>query len=170
MPMQWFDWMTLIVVFVVAGLETIRARSSGGFGQALFDALCFVVAAVGGTWLAGPIASLLGIDKWIATLAIFVVLGFGALIVGRMLFSITEWSSDSFDGGLCFLFGIACGWIVANMVLRIIIQQQGDLGEVAELLPQAPVAREVFQFRLWNILMQQLFHINLGPEIDVDVG
>jgi uncharacterized membrane protein required for colicin V production len=168
--MQWFDWMTLGIVFVVAVLETIRAKSSGGFGQALFDALGLVVAALGSTWLAGPVANLIGVERWIVTLVVFGVLGIGALILGRVMFGMAEWSSDSFDGGLSFFFGVVCGWIVANMVLRIIVQQQGGLGEVIEMMPNAPVAREVFQFRLWNILMKQLFNVNLGPDIDIDVG
>jgi len=81
-----------------------------------------------------------------------------------------EWSSDSFDGGLSFLFGIACGWVIANMVLRIIILQQGPFGEVIEMMPNAPVAREVFQFRLWNSLINQLFDVNLGPSVFIGTG
>lgn len=168
--MYWFDWMTLGIVLVVAVLETIRANNSGGFGQALFDALGLVVAALGSTWLAGPLAGLLGGRQWVLTLIIFVVLSVGALAVARMLFSATEWSSDSFGGLLSFIFGLACGWVIANMVLRIVIQSQGESGEVIALMSGAPVAREVFQFRLWNMLMNSLFDLNLGPKIDLDAG
>lgn len=168
--MQWFDWMSLGIILVVAVLETIRARNSGGFGQALFDALGLITAAVGSTWLAGPVANLLGAQKWIFTLGIFVLLAIGSLIVSRVLFSAAEWSSDSFDGVLSFTFGVACGWVITNMTLRVLIQQQGDLGDVSQMMHNAPVAREVFRFRLWNMLLRQLFNINLGPEIDIDVG
>ncbi|HDR00457.1 MAG TPA: hypothetical protein ENN51_09275 [candidate division WOR-3 bacterium] len=168
--MLWFDWMTLGIVLVVAVVETIRARNSGGFGQALFDALGLVIAALGSTWLAGPIADTLGAAKWVITLVAFAILAVGALAGARTVFSAFEWSSDSFDGGLSFLFGVACGWVIANMVLRIIVLKQGDIGEVAMMMPNAPVAREVFQFRTWNILMNRFFKLNLGPRIDLDVG
>lgn len=168
--MLWFDWMTAGIVLAVAIIETIRARNSGGFGQALFDALGLVVAALGSTWLAEPVANVLGAAKWAVMLVAFVLLAIGALVAARTVFSAFEWSSDSFDGGLSFLFGIACGWIVANMVLRIIVTQQGDLGQVAVMMQNAPVAREVFQFRTWNSLMNRFFKLNLGPKINVDIG
>ena len=164
--MQWFDWMTAGIILAVAIVEFVRARTSGGFGQVLFDAIALIIAALGSTWLAQPLGSVIGGERWLLTLILFAVLSIGVLIISRVLFSFTEWSSDSFDSLLSILFGIACGWIIANMVLRIIILKQGDLGPVNAMMANAPIAREVFQFRLWNSLIEWFSNLNLGPEVD----
>ena len=168
--MLWFDWMTLGIIVVVTVTQVLRARSTGGYGLPLWDFIWRVVAALASTFAAGPIAGIFGAPIWIVTLVMFIVLGIGAFLLGRTIFGVTEWSSESFGGILAFVFGVGGGWVIANMVLRIIIVNQGDLGPVSEMMWAAPVAREVFRFQWWNWLMKTLFDLNLGPKINVDVG
>ena len=168
--MLWFDWMTLAIVLGVAIFQTVRGKRSEGFGQPLFDALCLVVAALAAMFTSGPIAEMTGMKHWVVMLIIFVVLGIGAFIAGRFLFSVAEWSSESMDGILSFVFGLVCGWVIAHMVLRMIILSQGEIGPVSEAMPNTIIAREVYQFRLWNALMKVLFNGELGPQIDPNMG
>ena len=169
--MYWFDWMVLAIVLVIAVLQTIRALKVGGMGQAVFDGALLVVAAVGATQFAKPVALMVGIEKWIVMLVLFVVLGVGAFILGRFLFNVTQWSFQSLDGVFAFIGGAVCGWTIAHMVLRIIIEAQGGAtGEVGATIENALIAREIYQFRGWNWLVGLLFKAKLGPDFNPDVG
>ncbi len=168
--MQWFDWMTLAIVAVVAIVETVRAGKAGGMGLALFDAGGVVVAAVGATRFGGRLAEILRMQVSTVTLVLFAAFVVLAFIVGYWLFGLTGWTFGSLDGFFSFIFGIATGWAIAHMVLRVIILSQGTNGEVASLMASAPIAREVFTFRTWNALVQLLFKAKVGPEFDPDVG
>jgi fructose-1,6-bisphosphatase/inositol monophosphatase family enzyme len=72
--------------------------------------------------------------------------------------------------GKAKVWDVAAGWVIAHMVLRIIIMSQGEHGAVAEAMVNAPIAREVYQFRTWNALMQLLFKAKLGPDFNPDVN
>lgn len=168
--MLWFDWMTVAIALAVAILETIRGVRSEGMGLPLFDAAGLVVAALAATNLSDGVGQALHLQRSLVMTVLFVVLGIGAFIVGRWLFSVTDLSSQSLNGILSFVFGLVAGWVIAHMVLRIIIASQGATGPVGSMMENAPVAREVFNFRLWNKAIQFLFKVRLGPEIDPNVG
>lgn len=168
--MQWFDWMTLAIVLGVAVVQTIRGSKVDGMGLPLFDAAGLVIAAVAATKLSGGVAQALHLEKTLVMLVLFVLLGVGAFVAGRWLFTVTEWSFGTMDGFFSFVFGVVAGWTIAHMVLRIIIESQGVTGPVGSAIGSAIVAREVFEFRGWNWLMQLFFKARLGPEFDPDVG
>ena len=168
--MQWFDWMVLAIVLVVAVVETIRGLKSGGMGLPLFDAAGLVASAVAATHLSGRIAQMLHWEKHVVMILIFVVLGICSFLVGYWLFTMTSWSFQSLDGFFSFLFGVAGGWAIAHMVLRILIESQGVTGPIASAMGNAVIAREIFEFRGWNWVMRLLFRVKLGPEVNPDVG
>ncbi len=169
--MYWFDWMALAIVVVVTVVQTIRAMKAGGMGQALFDGAGLVIAAVATNTFTKPLALATGLENWIVMLVLFVLLGAGAIILGRYLFNLTQWSFQSLDGLFSAIGGIVAGWTIAHMVLRIVIASQGGMGgEVGALIGNAIIAREVFYFKTWNALLNLLFKAKLGPEFNPDVG
>ena len=102
-------------------------------------------------------------------IVMFAVLGIGAFLLGRWLFSLTGWSFQTLDGFFSFLFGIVAGWTIAHMVLKIVIASQGVTGPVASMMPNAIIGREVYTFQTWNKLMGLLFKAKLGEREMWDV-
>lgn len=168
--MYWFDWMTLAVVMGVAIIQTVRGVKAGGMGLPLFESAGLIVAAVASTNLSGGISESLRVPRPTIIIVLFLALAIGAFILGRWFFTVTNLSFESLDGFLSFVFGLVSGWTVAHMLLRVIVELQGPSGVVAELMPNAPIGREVFLFRGWNWLVQLLFKARLAPEFNPDVG
>lgn len=168
--MHWYDWMTLVIVVGGAIVQTVRGSKAGGMGLPLFEAGGVVVAAVGATAFTHGLADLIHVSESVVLLALFLALSVLALIVARWLFTLTALSFESLDGLFSFLFGLVLAWTVAHMVLRILIMSQGGNGEIAAQMANSPVAREVYQFRIWNALIQMLFKARLAPEFDPDQG
>jgi hypothetical protein len=168
--MFWFDWLALGIVLGVAIIQTIRTSKAGGMGLTLFEAGGLVVAALGANALAGSLAQMLGVQLAVMMVVLFLLFAVLAFIFAHWLFGVTGWSFESLDGLLGFFWGIAAGWVIAHMVLRIIIISQGEHGAVAEAMVNAPIAREVYYFKTWNALMQLLFKAKLGPDFNPDVN
>jgi uncharacterized membrane protein required for colicin V production len=168
--MHWFDWLALGIVVVVTILQTVRGVKAEGMGLPFFEAVGLVVSAVTSVHLSGPVAQALHMQKGTVMIIIFLILGVLSFVLARWLFSLTAFSFQSLDGFFSLLFGLAAGWTIANMVLRIIIESQGMNGEVATLAASSPVAREVYSFRTWNALMRLLFRAKLGPDFNPDIG
>jgi hypothetical protein len=139
-------------------------------GLPLFEAAGLVVAAVGATAFYGTLAGMLHVNRATVLLALFIVFGVLAFVLGRWLFTVTGLSFQSLDGFLSFVFGLVAAWTIAHMFIRAMMEAQGPGGEVATLLPNSFVAREVFQFRTWNAIMRLLFKAKLGPDFNPDVG
>jgi hypothetical protein len=170
--MHWFDWMTLAIVVGVAIIQTIRGSKAGGMGLPAFEAFGLIVAAVVSAKLSAPLAGMMHMNVSTLMIVLFLAFGILAFMAGRWLFSLTGWSFQSMDGFFSFMFGLAAGWTIAYMVLRIIIDSQGTGSEVMAAIrnANAPVAREVFTFRTWNALLGLLFKAKLGPDVDPNVG
>jgi hypothetical protein len=168
--MHWFDWMALGIVVVVAIIETVRATKAGGMGLALFDAAGVIVASVAATKLGPGLSQTLKMQPSTVVLIVFIALAILAIVLGYWLFGLTGWSFQSLDGFFSVVFGVATGWAVANMVLRIIMLSQGSNGEVASALAASPVVREIYQFKTWNALMRLLFKAKVGPDFNPDIG
>ncbi|MEO0009314.1 MAG: hypothetical protein ABIK22_00230 [candidate division WOR-3 bacterium] len=168
--MFWFDWMSLGIVVGVAIIQTVRTGKAGGMGLTLFEAAGLVAAAVGATGLAGSLAQVIGVQPVVMLIVLFLIFAVLAFIFAHWLFGVTGWSFESLDGLLGFFWGVAAGWVIAHMVLRIVIMSQGENGAVAEVMANAPIAREIYSFRTWNALMALLFKARLGPEFNPDVN
>ncbi len=168
--MHWYDWMTLVIVAGGTIIQTVRGSKAGGMGLPLFEAIGVIVAAVGATAFTRGLASTIRVSESVVLLVLFLVFSVLAFIVARWLFTLTGMSFQSLDGFFSFVFGLVLAWTVAHMVLRIVIMSQGGNGEVATQMVNAPVAREVYQFRTWNALMRLLFKAKLGPDFNPDQG
>ncbi len=168
--MFWFDWMSLGIVVGVAIIQTVRTSKAGGMGLTLFEAAGLVAAAVGANGLAGSLAQAIGVQPVVMLIVLFLIFSVLAFIFAHWFFGVTGWSFESLDGLLGFFWGVIAGWVIAHMVLRIIIMSQGENGAVAEVMANAPIAREVYSFRTWNALMALLFKARLGPEFNPDVN
>jgi hypothetical protein len=168
--MHWYDWMTLAIVVVVTIIQTVRGSKAGGMGLPLFEAFGVVAAAVGSTAFTPGLAGMIHVSESVVLLVLFLVFSFVAFVVARWLFTLTGMSFESLDGLFSFLFGLVLAWTVAHMVLRVVIMSQGGNGELATQVANAPVAREVYQFRTWNALMGLLFKAKLAPDFNPDQG
>ncbi len=168
--MSWYDWMTLAIVVGGTIVQTVRGSKAGGMGLPLFEAGGVVVAAVGATAFCRGLAGMIHVSESVVLIVLFLVFSFFAFVIGRWLFTLTALSFQSLDGLFSFIFGFVLAWTVAHMVLRIIIMSQGTNGELATQMVNYPVAREVYQFRTWNALIQLLFKAKLGPDFNPDEG
>jgi hypothetical protein len=160
--MHWYDWLALLVLAVVTVTQVVRG-SKAGFGLTLLEAAAAAVVAVLATWLGTGLANLIRLNTGLVLLVVFLILAFPALVAARWLFALTGWSFRSHDGAYSIIFGLALGWVVAHMLLRVIVGVQGPRGDLAKHITAMPVAREVFQFRTWNALTSLLFTARHGP-------
>jgi hypothetical protein len=166
--MNWYDWVTLMIMAIVTVVQTVRGVRAGGVGLPLFEAAGVVVAAAAATsfvhGLAGPIHAR---DSTVM-LPLFIAFSVLAFIVAHWLAALTTLSFQSFDGVFSLFCGLVMAWAVAYMFLRIMIGSAE--GEAAKAIANSPVAREVFQFRTWNALIRLLFKVKSGPDFDQDLG
>lgn len=168
--MWWFDWMALGVVLGGAIIQTLRTSKAGGMGLTLFEFGGLVIAAVGAVNLSSSLAQVLGIQRIVMLVILFLAFAVIGFAVARWFFGLTGWSFESLDGFFGFIWGIGAGVVIAHMVLRVIVESQGPNGAVATNIVNAPIAREVFYFKTWNALLNLLFKAKLGPDFNPDVN
>ena len=166
--MNWYDWITLVIMALVTIIQTVRGIRAGGFGLPLFEAAGVVVAAAAAASSAHGLAGAIHFQEGTVMLALFIAFSVLAFIVARWLFALTTLSFQSLDGILSLLCGLVMAWAVAHMFLRIMIGSAE--GESVEAIANSPVAREVFQFRTWNALMRLLFNVKVGSDFDPTEG
>ncbi len=167
--MHWYDWVGLATLVVVTVVQTVRGTKMG-IGLVLFEAAALIVAAVGATAIGGPLAELIHVQKAVAIIITFLLFGILGFIVAHWFYALLPWSSESLDGFLSLFCGLAAGWTIAHMVLRIIIESQGPNGEVASMVANSVIVRELYGFHTWNAILRLLFRAKLGPEINPDQG
>lgn len=168
--MWWFDWMALVVVLGGAIIQTLRTSKAGGMGLTLFEFGGLVIAAVGAVNLSSSLAQVLGIQRIVMLVILFLAFAVLGFAVARWFFGLTGWSFESLDALFGFIWGIGAGVVIAHMVLRVIVESQGPNGAVATNIVNAPIAREVFYFKTWNALLNLLFKAKLGPDFNPDVN
>lgn len=168
--MFWTDWLSLAVVLGVAIIQTIRTSKAGGMGLTLAEMFGVVASAVAATTFAPALARGLKVTTPVTLVILFLGFALLSFIFARWFFGVTQWSFESLDGFLGFVFGFVTGWAVAHMILRIIIESQGIQSPTALSITSGPIAREVFYFKTWNALMQLLFKVRLGPQLNPDLG
>ena len=128
----------------------------------MFEAAGAVVAAVAAAALSRGLAGTIRVNQGVMLPVLFVVFAGIALIVADWLFALTGWSSKSHGGAYSILFGLVLGWAIAYVFLGIVVAAQGANG-VATEMAQAPVAREVYQFRTWSAVMRLFTPARHGP-------
>jgi hypothetical protein len=162
--MDWYDWVTLVIMAVVIIAQTVRGIRAGGIGVPLFEAAGGVVAAVAATEISPGVAGALRFSESTVMFVLFLAFLGLAFVVAHWLAALSPLPFQSFDGVLSFFFGLVLAWAVAHMFLRIMMGSEGS--QSADMIASSPVAREVFQFRTWNELMQLLFRAKAGQDFD----
>lgn len=166
--MNWYDWITLVIVALVTVIQTVRGVRAGGMGLPLFEAAGVVLAAVAATAFAHTLAGPIQARDTTMMLVLFIVFSVLAFFVARWLFALTALSLQPFDGILSVLCGLVMAWAVAHMFLRIMVGSAGS--ESADIIANSPIVREVYQFQSWKALMRLLFETKAGPDFDPTEG
>ena len=158
--MTWFDVVALLLVALVAWLESLR-----GFGRALFDIIGAIIALKVASVVSGPLSNsmpLFGAGGsseafWYATL--FVVLCAVVVIGSKVVYETTLLSLDVFDPVVGGLLGAGSGMVVAHVFLRMLLIIYGD-SSAANVLVGSFVGQELIQFRAYHHVINWLQ--NLG--------
>lgn len=158
--MTWFDVVALLLVALVAWLESLR-----GFGRALFDIIGAIIALKVASVVSGPLSNsmpLFGAGGsseafWYATL--FVVLCAVVVIGAKVVYETTLLSLDVFDPVVGGLLGAGSGMVVAHVFLRMLLTIYGD-ASAANVLVGSFVGQELIQFRAYHHVINWLQ--NLG--------
>jgi hypothetical protein len=161
---DWYDWVTLVIMAVVVIAQTLRGIRAGGIGVPLFEAAGGVVAAVATTAVSHGIADSTHLNEGTVMFVLFIAFLALALVVAHWLSALAPLPFQSLDGILSVFCGLVLAWAIAHMFLRIMMGSEG--GQSADMIASSPVAREVFQFRTWNSLMRLLFKANANPSFD----
>ncbi|MEO0067664.1 MAG: hypothetical protein ABIK23_00805 [candidate division WOR-3 bacterium] len=168
--MRWFDWVSIGIVVAMAIIQTVRTSKAGSMSLALFEMGGLIVAALGANVFAGPVSQAIGMQRAIVLIVLFFIFTMLGFFFAQWLFATIGWSFAPFDTFLGLIWGVAAGWVIAHMVLRIIMELQGPKGAVASTIGNAPVAGEIYYFKGWNALMRFLFKVGLGPDSTLDVN
>jgi len=166
--MDWYDWVTLVIMAVVIIAQTVRGIRAGGIGVPLFEAAGGVVAAVATTAVSRGVADATHLNEGTVMFVLFLAFLALAFVVAHWLSALVPLPFQSLDGILSVLCGLVLAWAVGHMFLRIMIGSEE--GEMAQAIVYSPVAREVFQFRTWNELMQMLFGATADPSFKPTEG
>ena len=158
--MTWFDVVALLLLALVAWLESLR-----GFGRALFDIVGAIIALKVASVVSGPLSNSLPLFGtgasseafWYATL--FVVLCALVVVGSKVIYETTLLSLDVFDPVVGGLLGAASGIVVAHVFLRTLLIIYGD-AEAANLLIGSFVGQEFIRFRAYHHVINWLQ--NLG--------
>jgi len=158
--LTWFDVVALLLVALVAWLESLR-----GFGRALFDIIGAIIALKVASVVSGPLSNsmpLFGAGGsseafWYATL--FVVLCAVVVIGAKVVYETTLLSLDVFDPVVGGLLGAGSGMVVAHVFLRMLLTIYGD-ASAANVLVGSFVGQELIQFRAYHHVINWLQ--NLG--------
>jgi hypothetical protein len=165
--MNWYDWITLVIMALVTVIQTVRGVRAGGMGLPLFEAAGVVLAAVAATAFAHTLAGPIQARDTTMMLVLFIVFSVLAFFVARWLFELTALALQPYDGIFSVLCGLVMAWAVAHMFLRIMVGSAGS--ESADIIANSPIAREVYQFQSWKALMRLLFN-KAGPDFDPTQG
>ncbi|MFB3882287.1 MAG: CvpA family protein [Armatimonadota bacterium] len=157
--MTWMDAIALVLVVVVAWMESVR-----GFGRAIFDFVGCLIAVKVATFVAGPLAGaapILQAEKtaegfWIA--AVFVVLVVLVIIATKFIYESTLLSLDVLDPVVGGLLGVGSGIIVAHVFLRVLMTAYGDT-EFAKIVLGSFVGQELIAFRTYHRVVIALQNI-----------
>lgn len=158
--MTWFDVVALLLLALIAWLESLR-----GFGRALFDVIGAIIALKVASVLSGPLGNsmpLFGAGAsseafWYATS--FVVLCALVVIGSKVIYETTLLSLDVFDPVVGGLLGAASGMVVGHVFLTTLLTIYGD-AEAANILTGSFAGQELIRFRTYHHVITWLQ--NLG--------
>ena len=158
--MTWFDAVAIVLIIVIAWLESMR-----GFGRAIFDFVGGLIALRVSIFVAGPLARAVPLMQseasgeafWMAM--IFVVLVVLIVIATKFIYETTLLSLDVLDPVVGGILGAASGIVVAHLFLRVMMAAYADTA-FAHTVLNSFVGQEIVAFRSYHHLVQALQ--NLG--------
>jgi len=158
--MNWFDVVAILLVILVAWLESIR-----GFGRAIFDFVGALIALRIAIFVAKPLAQAVPLLQpeahaeafWLSLS--FLVLAVLIVVATKFVYETTLLSLDVLDPIVGGLLGIGTGIIVAHLFMRsILVAYAGtDFGTV---VLNSFMGQELITFRGYHLAVQALQ--NLG--------
>lgn len=158
--MTWFDGVALLLVIVVAWLESQR-----GFGRALFDLLGGIVSLKVASWTApslahaAPVLAAKGACEAFWFSAFFLALAAMVVVAGKFIYETVLLSLDVLDPVVGAVFGFFSGMIVSHVFLKTLLLGYGS-GPAAEALLRTFVGQELLKFRAYHTVVTALH--NLG--------
>ncbi len=157
--MTWFDLVALVLVVLVAWVESIR-----GFGRALVDLVGGIVIVRLAPMLAGRLADSARImytpdanrAVWFGLL--FVVMATLVVLASRLVYSSTLLSLDYFDPILGATFGVATGAILAFAFLHTLQLSYGTSG-AGQTLMASFAGQELLEMRSFHKALRAMYHL-----------
>ena len=157
--MSWIDVVALLVVVLLAWLESIR-----GFGRAIFDFVGALIALKIATFTAKPLAEAAPLLQpeghaeglWMAV--VFLVLVVLIIIATKYIYETTLLSLDVLDPVVGGLLGAGSGIIVAHLFLRVLLATYADT-EFAKVVLATFMGQEVIAFRTYHHVVTVLQNI-----------
>jgi uncharacterized membrane protein required for colicin V production len=154
--MTWFDIVGILLIALIAWLESIR-----GFGRALFDMAGAIIALKAAPEMAGPLAKMMpvlgggGANEafWLATSFLLLVLF--TLLAARLIYQTTLLSLDYLDPVVGALFGLVSGLVTAFIFLRVLQLGYGT-GEQAKVLLDSFLGQEILKLRSYHYVVSAL--------------
>lgn len=158
--MTWFDVVAILLIAVIAWLESIR-----GFGRAIFDfvggLIALKISIVASGWLAEamPLMESEASAEAFWMVMIFIVLVVLIVIATKFIYETTLLSLDVLDPIVGGVLGFASGVVVAHVFLRAMLAAYADTG-FANTVLNSFMGQEIVQFRTYRYVVQALQ--NLG--------
>ena len=157
--MTWMDAIALVLIVVVAWLESVR-----GFGRAIFDFVGCLIALKIATFVAKPLAGAAPLLQpeamaegfWMAM--VFLILLVLIVIATKYVYESTLLSLDVMDPVVGGLLGVASGIIVAHIFLHVLMTAYGDT-EFAKTVLSSFVGQELIAFRTYHRVVTVLQNI-----------
>jgi uncharacterized membrane protein required for colicin V production len=158
------NWIDLIVVIIIAAAVIIEFHR--GFGKAIFDFVAMVLALhVSSLFYEGWAKSFHVLaDKQANTALIFFVL-FAVLaailwIIGKIIYSYTLISLDTFDPPLGAALGLGVAVVICHVLMQTYYLAANVQGQPPVLIEQSWLGYEFLEFHVYHQIMD--FMLRLG--------
>jgi uncharacterized membrane protein required for colicin V production len=158
--MNWFDAVAILLIVLIAWLESIR-----GFGRAIFDAVGALISLRVAIALAQPLAKaapLLQPDAYAQALwmaAVFVLLAILIIIATKYIYETTLLSLDVLDPLVGGFLGVVSGIVVSHLFVRVLLTAYAST-DFGTLVLHSFVGQELIVFRSYHYVVTALQ--NLG--------
>jgi uncharacterized membrane protein required for colicin V production len=157
--MTWFDIVALLLIALIAWMESIR-----GFGRAVFDFVGALIALKVSTFVAKPLADAVPLLQpeanaeafWVG--AVFVLLIVLIVVATKFIYETTLLSLDVLDPVVGGLLGLASGIIVAHLFIRIMLTAYGGT-DFSKLVQDSFIGQELIAFRTYHTVVTALQNI-----------
>lgn len=157
--MTWFDIAALVLIVLVAWLESIR-----GFGRALVDLVGGVIIIKLTPVVSAPMAEMVPVlgspdaSKGLWFGLTFLVLAALIVLAARLIYNTTLLSLEYFDPIVGALFGAATGMIVAFAFLHSLQLGYGT-GEPGKVLAASFMGQELLNLRSFHRFLEACYHL-----------